>query len=113
MGSTSFAYTEIQSYSVTRLYTVKDGKHELLATYYHHDNLPTHSELCRYLWGCVVVSIPVKYIGTQYWPAGMPYQPLPLYNLLVAIPGHPVGSTVSLQTLNKEGYQPVESEAVL
>ena len=56
MGSTSFAYTEIQSYSVTRLYTVKDGKHDLLATYYHHDNLPTHSELCRYLWGCVVVT---------------------------------------------------------
>jgi len=60
-----------------------------------------------------VVSIPVKYIGTQHWPTGMPYQPLPLYNLLVDIPGHPVGSTVSLQTLNKEGYQPVESEVVL
>ena len=52
--------------------------------------------------------IPAQYIGTQHWPAGMPYQPLPLYNLLVEIPGHPVGSTVSLQTLNKEGYQPVE-----
>ena len=55
-----------------------------------------------------MVSIPVKYIGTQHWPASMPYPPLPLYNLLVDIPGHPVGSTVSLQTLNKEGYQPVE-----
>lgn len=60
-----------------------------------------------------MVSIPVKYIGTQHWPAGMPYQPLPLYNLLVDIPGHPVGSTVSLQTLQRAGYQPVESEAVL
>ena len=56
--------------------------------------------------------IPATYIGTQHWPAGMPYQPLPLYNLLVEIPGHPVGSTVSLQTLNKEGYQPVESEGI-
>ena len=55
-----------------------------------------------------MVSIPVKYIGTQYWPAGIPYPPLPLYNLLVEIPGHPVGSTVSLQTLNREGYQPME-----
>ena len=56
MGSTSFAYTEIQSYSVTRLYTVKDGKHELLATHYVCVGLPTHSELCRHLWGCVVVN---------------------------------------------------------
>ena len=54
--------------------------------------------------------IPATYIGTQHWPAGMPYQPLPLYNLLVEIPGHPVGSTVSLYTLWREGYHPLEVE---
>ena len=52
--------------------------------------------------------IKATYIGTQHWPAGTRYPSLPLYNLLVAIPGHPVGSTVSLQTLNREGYYPVE-----
>ena len=52
--------------------------------------------------------IPAKYIGTQHWPAGSSYPSLPLYNLLVSIPGHPIGSTVSLQTLNRAGYQPVE-----
>lgn len=57
--------------------------------------------------------IPATYIGTQHWPAGTRYPSLPLYNLLVAIPGHPVGSTVSLQTLQRAGYQPVESEVVL
>ena len=56
--------------------------------------------------------IKATYIGTQHWPAGMPYQPLPLYNLLVDIPGHPVGSTVSLQTLNNEGYHPVGMEVM-
>ena len=60
-----------------------------------------------------MTNIPATYIGTQHWPTGMPYQPLPLYNLLVDIPGHPVGSTVSLQTLQRAGYQPVESEVVL
>ena len=36
----------------------KDGKHShvLLATYYHCPDLPTHSELCRHLWRCIVVS---------------------------------------------------------
>ena len=57
--------------------------------------------------------IAAKYIGTQHWPAGSSYPSLPLYNLLVDIPGHPVGSTVSLQTLNRAGYQPVESEVML
>ena len=64
------------------------------------------------LEGETMTSIPATYIGTQTWPLGMPYPPLPLYNLLVDIPGHPVGSTVSLQTLNREGYQPVESEGI-
>ena len=59
-----------------------------------------------------MISIPAKYIGTQHWPTGSSYPSLPLYNLLVDIPGHPVGSTVSLQTLNRAGYQPVESEAL-
>ena len=53
--------------------------------------------------------IPATYIGTQHWPAGSRYPSLPLYNLLVAIPGHPVGSTVSLYTLWREGYHPVET----
>jgi len=101
--STEYAIREGQQW--------EDGKHELLATHYHCPHLPTHSELCRYLRRCVVVSIPVKYIGTQHWPAGSRYPSLPLYNLLVAIPGHPVGSTVSLQTLNREGYHPVEVQA--
>lgn len=52
--------------------------------------------------------IAATYIGTQQWPAGTRYPSLPLYNLLVAIPGHPVGSTVSLYTLWREGYHPVE-----
>ena len=52
--------------------------------------------------------IPAQYIGTQEWPAPCRYPSLPLYNLLVDIPGHPVGSTVSLYTLWREGYHPVE-----
>ena len=103
----------ITEYAIREGQQWEDGKHELLATHYHCPHLPTHSELCRYLRRCVVVSIPVKYIGTQHWPAGTRYPSLPLYNLLVAIPGHPVGSTVSLQTLQRAGYQPVESEVVL
>ena len=66
--------------------------------------------LYGHLWECIVVSIPAKYIGTQTWPVGCRYPSLPLYNLLVDIPGHPVGSTVSLYTLWKEGYHPVEKE---
>ena len=54
--------------------------------------------------------IAATYIGTQHWPAGSSYPSLPLYNLLVEIPGHPVGSTVSLQTLQQAGYQPVSQE---
>ena len=56
--------------------------------------------------------IPATYIGTQHWPAGSRYPSLPLYNLLVDIPGHPVRSTVSLQTLNREGYHPVGMEVM-
>jgi len=55
-----------------------------------------------------MTSIPTKFIGEQLGPAGCRYPSLLLYNLLVDIPGHPVGSTVSLQTLNREGYHPVE-----
>lgn len=28
----------------------------LLVTHYYHAHLPTHSELCGYLWGCIVVA---------------------------------------------------------
>ena len=48
--STEYAIREGQQW--------KDGKHShvLLATHYHCPDLPTHSELCRYLRRCVVVS---------------------------------------------------------
>ena len=50
------------------------------------------------------------YIGKQEWPVGCRHPSLLLYNLLEEIPGHPVGSTVSLQTLQRAGYQPVSQE---
>ena len=53
-------------------------------------------------------TVKAKYVGVQTWPSPCRYPSLILYNLLEEIPGHPKGSTVSLQTLNKEGYQPVE-----
>jgi len=56
--------------------------------------------------------VPATYIGKQEWPVGCRYPSLLLYNLLEEIPGHPVGSTVSLQTLNSEGYHPVEMEVM-
>ena len=55
--------------------------------------------------------IPATYIGKQEWPVGCRYPSLLLYNLLEEIPGHPVGSTVSLYTLWKEGYHPVEVQS--
>jgi hypothetical protein len=55
-----------------------------------------------------MTNIPTKFIGIQHGPAGCRYPSLLLYNLLVEIPGHPVGSTVSLQTLMKAGFHPVE-----
>ena len=59
-----------------------------------------------------MVNIKATYIGKQEWPVGCRYPSLLLYNLLEEIPGHPVGSTVSLQTLNNEGYHPVEMEVM-
>ncbi len=50
--------------------------------------------------------IPATYIGIQLGHGRHPS--LLLYNLLEEIPGHPVGSTVSLQTLMKAGFHPVE-----
>ena len=55
-----------------------------------------------------MVNIKATYIGTQHFPKDCRQSSLLLYNLLEEIPGHPVGSTVSLQTLNREGYHPVE-----
>ncbi len=52
--------------------------------------------------------IRAHYIGIQHFPKGCRQPSLLLYNLLEEIPGHPVGSTVSLQTLMKAGYHPVE-----
>lgn len=57
-----------------------------------------------------MVSIPAKYVGTQEGYGRTPS--LLLYNILVDIPGHPKDSTVSLQTLNREGYHPVEMEVM-
>ncbi len=50
--------------------------------------------------------IPATYIGIQ--PGYGRHPSLLLYNLLMDIPGHPMGSTVSLQTLMREGFHPVE-----
>ena len=58
-----------------------------------------------------MTNIPTKFIGIQHGPAGCRYPSLLLYNLLEEIPGHPVGSTVSLQTLNREGYHPMEVQS--
>ena len=55
-----------------------------------------------------MISIKAHYIGIQHFPKECRQPSLLLYNLLEEIPGHPVGSTVSLQTLNSEGYHPVE-----
>ena len=52
--------------------------------------------------------IRAHYIGIQHFPKGCRQSSLLLYNLLEEIPGHPVGSTVSLQTLMKAGFHPVE-----
>lgn len=57
-----------------------------------------------------MTSIPAKYIGIQESWGRTPS--LLLYNILVDIPGHPKDSTLSLQTLNREGYHPVEMEVV-
>ena len=59
-----------------------------------------------------VRNISAHYIGIQHFPKGCRQPSLLLYNLLEEIPGHPVGSTVSLQTLNNEGYHPVEMEVM-
>lgn len=52
--------------------------------------------------------IKAKYLGIQQWPDKVQQPTLILYNLEEDIPGHPVGSTVSLQTMMKKGYHPKE-----
>ena len=59
-----------------------------------------------------MISIKAHYIGIQHFPKECRQPSLLLYNLLEEIPGHPVGSTVSLHTLNREGYHPVETEVM-
>ena len=54
--------------------------------------------------------IPATYIGIQ--PGYGRHPSLLLYNLLMDIPGHPMGSTVSLQTLMREGFHPVEKGGI-
>lgn len=56
----------------------------------------------------MLTPIPATYVGIQTWPHPSRYPSLLLYNILEEIPGHPAGSTVSLNTLNTEGYHPVE-----
>lgn len=52
---------------------------------------------------------PVRYLGLQRGiPGKVPDQAL--FNLTEDIPGHPKGSTVSRETLEKAGYEVPEAE---
>lgn len=48
------------------------------------------------------------FIGMQY---SQRFGAFPLYNLIDPLPGHPVGSTVSLNTLRLHGAEPIEPES--
>jgi hypothetical protein len=50
------------------------------------------------------MNVPAVYLGTQ--PGFNQVPPVELYNLLVKVGHHPVGSTVSRQTLEEHGYRP-------
>lgn len=47
-----------------------------------------------------------RYEGFQEWPGHSSFE---LWTILQEIPGHPIGSTLSLNTLREEWYQPFES----
>jgi len=51
-----------------------------------------------------IMNVPAVYLGTQ--PGFDQVPPVELYNLLAKVGHHPVGSTVSRQTLEDHGYQP-------
>jgi len=50
------------------------------------------------------MNTPATYLGTQ--PGFKDVPPIELFNLLVKVGVHPVGSTVSRKTLEAHGYKP-------
>lgn len=55
-----------------------------------------------------MMHIAATYAGLQEWPGRAAFE---LWTLIEPLSGHPVGSTVSLHTLTKAGYVPVQQEA--
>ena len=53
--------------------------------------------------------VKVKYIGLQHTPHRGAFK---LYNLLEPMNDHPVHSTVSLNTIHANGFEPIETEAL-
>ena len=53
--------------------------------------------------------IKVKYIGLQHTPHRGSFK---LYNLLEPMNDHPVHSTVSLNTIHANGFEPIEQEGL-
>lgn len=53
--------------------------------------------------------IRVKYIGLQHTPHMGAFK---LYNLLEPMNDHPVHSTVSLNTIHANGFEPIEQEGL-
>ena len=51
--------------------------------------------------------IKVKYIGLQHTPHREAFK---LYNLLEPMNEHPVHSTVSLNTIHANGFEPIEAQ---
>ena len=51
--------------------------------------------------------IKVKYIGLQHTPHRGSFK---LYNLLEPMNEHPVHSTVSLNTIHANGFEPIETQ---
>ena len=52
-----------------------------------------------------MLHIPARFEGMQEWPGRESFA---LWTIFIDIPKHPAGSTLSINTLNKEGYQPYE-----
>jgi len=55
------------------------------------------------------MNAPAVYLGTQ--PGFKHLPPVELYNLLIKVGHHPVGSTVSRKTLEDHGYWPWLSQS--
>jgi hypothetical protein len=56
------------------------------------------------------MTVPATFIGLQFGFGDMP--PIELYTLLAPLGDHPVGSTVSRQTLEKHGFTQLPSPPV-